>query len=109
MEDPIGYGRELIPRTRELVAQRLQQRAAQKQAARFIHCLKRKWLRMRSHFFVEGSIRSRRLQGLFQVGQQIVDMLDADGQAHGIFRHARLLQFGGRQLTVRSGSRMRGQ
>ena len=33
LEDAIDYGRELIPRTRELVAQRLQQRTAQKQAA----------------------------------------------------------------------------
>jgi len=33
LEDPIDYGRELIPRTGELLAQRLQQRAAQKQAA----------------------------------------------------------------------------
>uniref|UniRef100_A0A0N4ZJU5 NAD-specific glutamate dehydrogenase n=1 Tax=Parastrongyloides trichosuri TaxID=131310 RepID=A0A0N4ZJU5_PARTI len=39
-------------------------------------------------------------QRLLQIGDQVVDVLDADGQAHRVLGHARLLQFVRRQLAV---------
>jgi hypothetical protein len=43
------------------------------------------------------------------IGQQVVDVLDADRQAHHVFAHAGLGQFLGRQLAVRGGGRVAGQ
>jgi hypothetical protein len=56
-----------------------------------------------------GGRRLRRVQGLFQVCAQVVDMLDAHGQAQHAFGHAGLGQFFGIELAVRGGRRVRGQ
>lgn len=48
-------------------------------------------------------------EGLVEVGQEVVDVLDAHRQAHGVQAHASLVEFFRIQLTVRGGGRVRGQ
>ena len=55
------------------------------------------------------SCHSHLRQGLVQIGQQIVDVLDTDRQAHGFLAHAGLLQLFGIELAVGGGRRVRGQ
>ena len=49
------------------------------------------------------------LQRLLQIGFQIVDVFDADGQAHHVLGHACKHQFLRSQLAVRGGRRMAGE
>lgn len=48
-------------------------------------------------------------QSLLQIGQQVVDMFDADRQAHHVFAHARLCQFFGIKLAVGGAGGVGGQ
>jgi hypothetical protein len=50
-----------------------------------------------------------RCQRLLQVGPQIIDMLDADGQAHHVGTDACLGQFGRVELAVGGAGRMAGR
>ena len=51
----------------------------------------------------------RRCQGLFQIGQDVIDMLDANRQPHQIFANPSLGQFRRRQLAMSGGRRVAGQ
>jgi len=50
-----------------------------------------------------------RLDGLVQIGDEVVDVFDADRQADEIFRHARRDLFFGRELLMRGRCRMNHQ
>ncbi len=54
-------------------------------------------------------VRSGARQRLIEIGEQVVDMLNADRQSHGFLADAGLAQFVGRKLAVRGGSRVGGE
>src|SRR5690606_6750690 len=55
------------------------------------------------------SNRSGLGEGLFDIGNDVIDMLDADRDAHQVFRYAGLFQLFGRKLAMGGGGRVAGQ
>lgn len=56
-----------------------------------------------------GCAPSHLCQRLLQIGFDVVDVFDADGQAHHVVRHAGFLHFFGGELAVRGGGGVAGE